>query len=91
VYSEGGVEASSWPADDVAAQEEVHGAHGQHCLPVLVEDLDAGGDETRSGLERETRASWTVARRDRLSSGLTGWTQRSSLMPGEARPATLLT
>jgi hypothetical protein len=30
---------SSWPADDLAAQEEVHGAHGQHCpavRPVLI-------------------------------------------------------
>lgn len=69
----GGSEPSSSPADGLAAQEEVHGAHGQHRLSVLVEDLDAGGDETAirlgargSGILDRCPQGQTVAGSDRL-------------------------
>jgi len=42
----------------------------------------------RSGLERDTLASATVARTRSLSPGRTGAVHRSSSMPGDARLAT---
>lgn len=77
--SRGGSEPSSWPDDDLAAQDGVHGAHGRHCPAVLVDHLDAGG-----GLG--TSAS-RCASRFRAAHVLP-WTSRSGCVPASpGRPS----